>query len=130
MAMDDFRMFVALEHELEGGPAEKRETLVVIALPVKHAAVKKIVAGMRFDEEAFTSVDEAEIGAAVDRVMVPRHPKILEREPQIVNLVVAQAIVLGEDDLDGMAPDFQLAAQAKNDIPQPADLRDGSALRR
>src|ERR1043166_192217 len=99
MAMNDVRMFVALEHELQRGPAEKSKPLIVIGLPVKSTPIKKIVLGMRFDKKTFAAVNKPEINAAMDGIVVPRHPKVIERDSQVIDMIVAQAIVLRQDDL-------------------------------
>ncbi len=130
MAMDDVRALVAFEHELQRCPAEKSKPLVIIALAVKHPALKEIMVGVGFYEKAFAAMDESEINAAMHRIVIPGHPQIFEGQPQIVNLVVAQAIVLRQDDLHRVAANFQLAAQAENDVAQAADLGDRRALRR
>ena len=54
-----------VEHELQRRLAEKCEPLVVIHLPIKDAAIKVVVVGMRLDEEAFAPVHESEIDAAM-----------------------------------------------------------------
>ena len=79
VAMDDIRVLVGLEHELQRRAAKKGESQHVVVLPVKTPAVEKIVLGMRFDEKALAPVHEAETDAAVDRAAVPRHPQILRR---------------------------------------------------
>ena len=71
---------------------------------------------MRLDEKTFAPMDESKIDAAMNRVMMPGHPEIFEAEPQIVNLIVAQAIVLRQNDLDAIAAYLQLAAQPENHI--------------
>src|ERR1035441_7020543 len=74
MAVNDVRVLVALEHELQGGLDRKSEPLVVIHLPVERAAVEEVMVGMRLDEEALAAMHEAEIDTAMHGVLVPRHP--------------------------------------------------------
>jgi hypothetical protein len=83
---------------------------------------------VRINEVALPPVDKAEEHGAMDRAAIPRHPQILIRDLQPVNLVVAQAIVFREDDLDGVAANFQLAGEAEDDVAQPADFGDRRAL--
>ena len=130
VAMNDVGVFVALEHELQRRLAEERKALVVVALPVKRAAMEEVLVGVRLDEEALSPVHEAEIDAAVHRAAIPRHPEVLEAELQVEDLVVAQAVILGQDDLHRVAADLQFPAQAEHDVAQPADLGHGRALRR
>src|ERR1043165_181310 len=111
MAMDDVGMLVALEHELQRRPAEKGEPLVVIGVPVEETAIKEILVGVRFAEETLASVNEPEIHAAMNGVMIPRHPEVLEVRLQIEDLIVTQAIVLRQDELHRVAPDFQFPGQ-------------------
>src|SRR5206468_8145720 len=59
VAMDDVRVLVAPEHELQGGPAEKGKALVVIPLAVKHPAIEEIVLGVWFNEEALAPMDKS-----------------------------------------------------------------------
>ncbi len=128
VAVNDVRVLVALEHELQRGPAEEGEPLVVIHLPVEGAAVEEVVVGMRLDEEALAAVHEAEIDAAMHGVVVPRHPQVFERELQVEDLVIPQAVVLGQDDLHRVAANLQLPAQPEHDVAQPPHLGHGGAL--
>src|SRR5437773_6855338 len=130
MAMNDVRALVALEHELERCPAEKSKPFVIIALAVKRPALKEVMIGVRFDEKTFAAMDESEVNAAMYGIVVPGDPQIFEGEPQIVNLKIGRAIVLGQDDFHRVAANFQLATQAEDDIAQAADLGDRRALRR
>src|ERR1019366_9020227 len=110
MAENDGWVLVALEHELQGGLAKESEPLVVIHLPVERAAVEEVMVGMRLDEKALAAMHEAEIDAAMHGVIVPRHPQVFERELQVEDLVMPQAIVFGQDDLDRVAANLQLPA--------------------
>src|SRR6266487_1183172 len=130
MAMDHVGTLVALEHELQRGAAEEGEPLIVIGVAIEGATIKEILVGVRLDEETLAAVNEPEIHAAMNGVMIPRHPEVLEVRLQIENLIVAQAIVLRQDDLHGIAPDFQLAGQPEHHVAQAAHLGYGSALRR
>src|SRR6185436_6038447 len=130
VAMNNLRMLLALEHELERGAAEKGEPLVIIPLPVKHTAVEEMMLRMRFDKETLAPVNKAEINAAVDGLAIPGHPQVAKGETQVVNLVVAQAIVLGQDNLNGVSANLQLSGEAENDVRQPSHFGDGGALGR
>jgi hypothetical protein len=110
VAVNDVRVLVALEHELQRGPAEECEPLVVIHLPVKRAAIEEVVMGMRLNEEALAAMHEAEIDTAMHGVFVPRNPQVFEREPQVEDLVMPQAIVFGQDDLDRIPANLQFPA--------------------
>ena len=76
VAVNDVRMLVALQHELQRRPAEKREALVVIGMAVKYVTVKKILVRMRLDEKAFPTMHEPKINAAMNRVMIPGNPEV------------------------------------------------------
>jgi len=95
MTVNNIRVFVALQHELQRRSAKKRKPLIVIGLPIKCPSVEKVMGGMWFDKETFTPVNKSEIDSAMNRRLIPGHPKILIRYPQIVDLVVTQTIVLG-----------------------------------
>ena len=103
-------------------------SLVVIGLAIKDAPMEKILVRVRLNEEALAAMNETEIDAAMNGVVVPRHPHVLVGKLQIVNLVVTQAIVLGQNDLDRVASYLQLAAQAKNHIAQAAHFGDRRAF--
>ncbi len=128
VTMDDVRVLVAFEHELQRGAAEEREALIVVVLAVERATVEKIVLAVRVNEEALPTVHKTEEDRAMDRAAIPRHPQILIRDLQPKNLVVTQAIVFREDDLDGIATNFQFATQAEDDVAQPADFGDRRAF--
>src|SRR6266480_698512 len=51
VAMNDLRMFVGLEHELQGGAAKERETFAVIMVAVKDAAVEEIAIQVWLDKK-------------------------------------------------------------------------------
>src|SRR5438552_2001816 len=124
MTMNDVGLLAALEQELERRTAEKRKALIVIRLAVKNPPMKEVVVRVGFDKKAFAPVNEPKINAAMDRIIIPWHPEIFEGKAQIVNLVVAQTIILRQDDLDGIAANFQFAAEPENDIAQSSHLRD------
>ena len=110
VAVNDVRVLVALEHELQRGPAEEREPQVVIHLPVEHATVEEVLFGMRIDEEALAAMNKAEIDTAMDRAVIPRHPQVFHRKLEVENLVIPQTIVLGQDDLHRVPPNLQFPA--------------------
>src|SRR5258708_10715719 len=107
VAMDDVRVLVALEHELEGCAGKKRKALVIVAMAVKNPAIKEVLVRMRLDEEAFAAMNETEINAAIDGVIVPGNPKIFLGEPHIKDLVIPHAIVLPQYNLHVFLPAFQ-----------------------
>src|SRR6266404_6571551 len=88
VAMDDVRVFVAFEHELESGTGKKSKALVIVSVTVENPPIEEVLIGMRLDEEAFAAMNEAEINAAMNGVIEPGDPKIFVRKPQIKALVV------------------------------------------
>ena len=73
---------------------------------------------------------EAKINTAMHGAAKPRHPEILVGQRQPEDLVVAQAVVLRQENFDAVAADLQLAREAEDHVAQPADLRDRRAFRR
>ena len=128
MAMDNVGVLVAFEHELECCPAKKSKSLVIVPVTVENPPIEEVLIRMRFDEEAFAAMNEAEINAAMNAVIVPGNPQIFERKPQIEDLVVAQAVVFRQDNLDVIPANFQFAAQPKHDVAQSAHFGNGSAF--
>lgn len=121
-------MLAALEHELQRGATKESEALVVVHLTVERAAVEKIMLVVRINEVALPAIHKTEEDRAMDRAAIPRHPQILIRDLQPENLVVAQAIVFREDDLDGVTANLEFATQAEDDVAQPADFGDRRAF--
>jgi hypothetical protein len=122
VAMDDVRMLVGLEHEFHCCAAEESESVDVVMMAVKNAAIEKVVVGLWVDEETFQPFHEAEINVAVNPLVVIRDPKIAVGFGQTPDAVVTHAIIFGEDDFDGVATYAELARQALDDIPEPADF--------
>src|SRR6266849_3199888 len=108
--MDDVGMLAGLEHEFEGGAAEKCEPGYVVVLPVDAVSIEEILARVRFDEVALASMDEPEQDGAGNAPARPRHPQILEGLAQPPDVIVAHAVVFRHDDFDGIAANLQLAA--------------------
>ena len=78
---------------------------------------------VRINEVALPPVDKAEEHGAMNRAAIPRTHKSWIRDPQAVDLVVAQAIVFREDDLDGVAAK---RARPKTTSPSPPTLATGA----
>src|ERR1051325_2476318 len=78
VAMDAVRVLIGLEHELQGGAAEKGEPLAVVRVPVEHAAIEEILRRMGFDEEALEALNEPEIDIAMDPLIEIGNPKAAE----------------------------------------------------
>ena len=124
VAMDDVGSPAGLVHELQGGLAEEGEPGGVVGVAVEVPAVEEVVRRVRVDEVAAPAVHEPEPHRGVHRPAVPGHPQIGVGDAQVEDLVVAQAVVLGQDDLDRMAAPFQLPAQPEHHLRQPAGLGD------
>ena len=130
VAMDDLRVFAALEHEFQSGPAEKGESQDVIVVAVNTPAIKEVIPRLRVDEKTLAPVHEAEPDGRVDSAVVPGNPQVLIRLGQSPYLVVTHAVVLGQDDLDCIAAQFQLPAQSKNHIGKTAHFGHRRQFRR
>src|SRR5437764_2269588 len=92
MAMKNVRMLVRLEHELERRAAEESESLDIIVVAVKNAAIEKVVVRMRVDEKTLQPFHEAEINIAMNPLVVVRDPKIGVGFGQTPDAVVTHAI--------------------------------------
>jgi len=128
MTMDDVGAAIILEQKLQRRLAEKREPAHIVREAIKMAAIEEIVLGMGLDEEAFAAVNEAEPHRAMNSAVVPGHPQIFHADLQSPDLVVAHAIVFRQDDVNLVAADFQLPAQAEDHIAQSANFRYGGAF--
>ena len=122
MAVDDVRVLAGLPQELHRRAGKERVAQHIVRKAVNDAAVEEVVAGVRFDEEAFSTMNEAEIHRAMDGPLVPGHPEVLVDLMQLEDVVVAQAVVLGQDDLDMVATDGKLATDAEDHVRKPAYL--------
>jgi hypothetical protein len=70
---------------------------------VQLPAIEEFILGVRVDEEATPAVNEAEPHRAVDESAVPGDPQVVVSHGERVDLVVAHAVVLGEDDVNRVA---------------------------
>ncbi len=127
--MDDVRVLAGLPQKLHGRAREEGEAQDVVLVSVDRPAVEEVVLGVGLDEEALAVVDEAEIDGAVDGPLVPGDPEVAIDLVQLEDVVVAQVVVLGQDDLDVIAADRQLAAQPEDHVRQSADLGHWGHLR-
>ncbi len=125
VAMDDVRPLVGLQHELHGRFAEERKAHHIIVLAVETPASIKSLIGVRINEETLPAMNKAEPDAAGNRTAEPRNPELFPYFVKPPDFVIPHAVILGENDFDGIAADLQLAAETENDISQPSDLRDG-----
>src|SRR5208282_5258097 len=103
MAVDDLRVLAGFPEKLHRRTGEKGEPHHVVVKAVDVDAVEKLVGGMRLYKIAFAPVHEAEKHRAVDRPSVPGHPKIAIGFAEPPDMVVPQAVIFGEDDLDMIA---------------------------
>ena len=122
VAMNNIRMFVALEQELHRRPAEKSEAFSVIRVAVKDAPVEEIALRVGLDKEALQVIDHPEIDITMDRLVVIGYPQIPVAFGQAPDAIVAHAVVLGQDDFHRVAANGQFLGQSLNDIRQPADF--------
>ena len=93
-------------------------------------AIEKAVRGVRLDEKTVPAVDVAGPDRAMNEPAVPRHRQVMVVNGQPVDLIVAHAVVLGEDDVHPVTAPLELAAEAEDDLAQSTRLRHRSALRR
>jgi len=117
-------MLAGLPEELQRRARKKGEPQDVVVEAVDAAAIEKIIRGMRLDEETLPSVCKAEIHGAMDGATVPGHPKIVVGFREAPDLVVAQRIVLRQDDLDVIAADFLFLGQPEDDVRKTTDFGD------
>ena len=130
VGVDDVRPLAAAIQELQRRAAEERKPHGLVVAAVEGAAVEEQLIGVRVDEEAFAPVDEAEPHGAVHLSAAPRDPEVVEDWVHVPDVLVAQAVVLRQDDLDRVAADLELASQAVHHVAQPPHFGDRSALGR
>jgi hypothetical protein len=129
MAMNNVRMLVRFEHELQCRPTEKGETFRVIVMTVEDASIEKAVVGMRIDEETFQALHEAEVYIAPNPLVVVRDPKIAIGFGQFPNAVVTHAVIFGQDDFDCVSANAKLPGEALDNIAEAADFCGRSTFR-
>ena len=129
VAVDNVRMLVRFEHELQRRPAEKGEAFPVVMVPVKHAPVEKIAVGVRIDEKAFQAIHPAGIHVAMHPLVVIRHPQVAIALGQPCDAVVAHAIILGQDDFNRVSAEGEFLREPVDDVPKTADFSRRRALR-
>ena len=130
MRVDDVRPLPAAVQELERRLGEEGEAHVLVGKAVIGAAVEEVLARMRVDEEALATVDMPEIHGAMDMVIEPGHPQIWVHDLQSPNLIVAHAIVFGQDNFDCMTANAELFGEAVYNVSEAAHLGGRRALRR
>ena len=128
VAMNDVRMFVRFEHELERRAAKESEALDIVVVAVKDSAIEEVMMGVRIDEKTFQAFHESEIDVAMNPLVVVRNPKVGEGFRQTPDAVVTQAIVFGEDDFDRITTNPELSRETLDDVAEAADFCGGSAL--
>ena len=126
--MNDVRPLAGLQHELQRRLAEERKPCNVVIRAVQMPTPEEALLRVRLDEEALAAVDPAEPHRAMNRAGEPRHPQIVVGDRQPVDPVIAQAVVLGQHDLDRVAPQLKLPAEPEHDITEPTGVRDRRAL--
>jgi hypothetical protein len=97
-------------------------------MAVEDAAIEKVVVGMRVDEKTFQPFHEPEVNVAVNPLVVVWDPKIAEGFGEAPDAVVTHAIILGEDDFDGVTTNAKFTGEALDNITEAADFRRGSAF--
>jgi hypothetical protein len=120
--VDDVRMLIRLQHELERGFTEEREPLGIIVMAIDEAAIEKILEEMRLNEEALDPIHEPKEDIAMYPEMMERHPKIAVAFCKPPNAIVTHHIVFGQDHLNVVPADRELAAQALDHIGQASDF--------
>ena len=128
MTMDDIGMLIGLEHELQRCAGEESESFDVVMMAIEDAAIEKVVVRMRVDEETFQSFHEPEVNVAVNPLVMVWNPKIAEGFGEAPDPVVTHAIILGEDDFDGVTTNAKFTGEALDNITEAADFRRRSAF--
>jgi hypothetical protein len=80
-------------------------------------AIEKILLRMGINKKAQPTVYPTAEDRTVNHTPIPGHPEIAIGLVQPPNVVVAHAVVLGQDDLNTIAAQFQLTTQAIDYIP-------------
>src|SRR5262249_45571885 len=97
-------------------------------MAVEDAPVEKVVVGMRVDEETFQPFHEPEVHVAMYPLVMVRDPKIAVGFGEAPDAVVTHAIILRQDDFDGVTTDAEFTGEPLDNIAEAADFRRGSAL--
>ena len=105
VAVNHVRVFAGFPQELDRGPGEKGVAEHIVLEPVDAAPTEEIVLGMGLDKEALAVMNEAEIDRAVDESVVPGDLQVVVDPAHLGNMVVAKVVMLGQHDLDMVAPD-------------------------
>ena len=108
VTMDDLRVFISFEHEFQCCAAEECKTRDIVVVSVKQSAVEEIVLRMRINEEAFQVVGKSKINVAGNLPVVIGNQQVPVALRESADPVVTHAVILGEDDLDGVSPDRHL----------------------
>src|SRR6516225_7275327 len=103
MAMDNVRMLVALEEKFHCCSAKKGESLPVVVVAIKYAAVEKVPIEVRLDKEAFQAIHPPEINVAMNPVLIIGNPQVAMGLGQARDAVVPHTVVFGENDLNRIA---------------------------
>jgi hypothetical protein len=122
VAMDDVGPLVGFEHVLKSGFAEKGIAHNVVGIAIGGGAVEEIILRVGLNEEAFPSVDEAKINGTVNRSVAPGNPEVVVVDGEPPDTVVVHAVVLGQNDFDGVAANLKLTAQPRNNVAQAPHL--------
>ena len=128
--MNHLRPLISLQHELQRGLRQESKPKHIIRRAIQMPTLKEPILRMRLDEKALTPLHKPEPDRAVNRGAEPRNPEIVVCHRQAVDPVIPHAIVLRQDDLDGVAAQLQLTTKPEHHLSQPAGLRDRRALRR
>src|SRR5262249_44855655 len=101
----------------------------VVVIAVVTAAFEESVSRVRLDEVTLASVHEPEPHSASHGARIPRHPEVLIRDREAIDLVVPHATILWKDHFHVISANLKLAAKPEDDLTKTAGLRHRGTLR-
>ena len=128
VAVNDLRPLTGLEHELQRRLAEECKPRNIVGRAIQVPTPEEVFIRMRLDEEALAAVDPAKPHRAMDRAVKPGHPQIVVGDRHSVDPVMAQTVVLGQDDLHRVASQLKLSTEPEYDVTDAPGMRDRRAL--
>ena len=127
--MNDVGTLVGFQHELESRLGKEGHPHMFVGITIVGAALEKIILRVRIDKIAFPAMHKAEPDRARNSAAVPGYPQVVIGWLQPPDVVIPHAVILGQNDLDGVAANLQFSAQAKNHICQTTDFGNRGTFR-
>ena len=124
MTVNNIGVFICLQHKLQSGTAEKGETLRIIVISIKIAAIEKILLRMRLNKKTFQAIDKTKIDIAMNMLIIEGNPKATVCFLQPPDPVKAHTVVERKYNLYSIASHFKFTGKALNNVSQSTNLSD------